>query len=264
MALSLKVTHKLSLSFFLIAILVGGLGYLAFIGGGWIERNTNAIDADALEAVTVSNAMARAAQATQITMQEMVGTPEPGSIGEAAQPAQETLISQLTTFDRHLMASRANPQHASQVQAIQHAFSTYTALATRFTELSQAVPADAAAMLNSEIEPFYLETFAPLLDKHIASTEASLTERATTASTSARWVGIIGIGAAALVLLIVLVLGFFLIRFIARSLRALTDAGRARCGAPGPPIRQRSPRRAPCRARRGGPLQGCEWCARRA
>ncbi|MEP0546302.1 MAG: ATP-binding protein [Rhodothermales bacterium] len=227
MALSLKVTHKLSLSFFLIALLVGGLGYLALTTGAWIERSTDALDEGALEAVAVANGMARAAQATQTSMQEIAAVPASDPASEAAATARETLSGQLAVFDRHLTEQLSADGGSSRLQEIQQAFGTYTALALRLSEMSETVPANAAAMLDAEIEPFYFETFAPLLEKHVADANTALAERAASVSAAAQWVGRIGAGAAGLVLLITLVLGFFLIRFIARSLRALTDAAHA-------------------------------------
>ncbi len=226
MAFSLKVTHKLSLSFLLIALLVGGLGYLALVTGGWIERSTDDLDAVTLEEVAVANGMARAAQATQTSMQQIVAVAGDEETA-AAETARETLTGQLAVFERHLGESLAGNSGSNELQAIRQAFGTYTDMTTRFAELSQSAPAEAAIMLANEVEPFYLETLAPLLEKRIAGAEAELGERAARVSAAAQWVGRIGLGAAVLVFLIVVALGFFLIRFIAGSLRALTDAAHA-------------------------------------
>jgi PAS domain S-box-containing protein len=234
MAFSLKVTHKLVLSFLCIALLVGGLGYLALALSDWVNDGVAAIDDVALEEVEAANGMARAAQATQLAMREVAvaaqtpASPDEddatGSTDSPAATARETLAGQLAVFERQLAASLSRDGDAEQLREIQQAFGTYTEIAGRFSTLSESAPEEAAAVLDDEAEPFYLTSLAPLLEARIDAVEGDLAERAARAEKTARWSGWIGLGAAVLVLLIVAALGFVLVRFIARSLRTLIDA----------------------------------------
>ena len=110
MALSLKVTHKLLLSFTLVALLVASLGYLVFVTSGWVGERVGALDAEALSEVERMHGMAFAAQAAQAALQEIAGT-NARADDEATDPAataREALGGQIAAFERHL--SRAQEQ----------------------------------------------------------------------------------------------------------------------------------------------------------
>jgi PAS domain S-box-containing protein len=233
MAFSLKVTHKLVLSFLCIALLVGGLGYLALTLSDWVSTDAAALDEATLEEIEAANGMARAAQATQLAMHNVAEAAEASApaenddAGEPSEPlstARETLDGQLAVFERQLAASLARDGDSERLREIQQAFGTYAEMAERFVVLSETAPAEATTVLDAEAEPFYLTTLAPLLEERIDAVEATLAERAATITKTATWSGWIGLGAAVLVVLVVAALGFVLVRFIARSLRTLLDA----------------------------------------
>jgi PAS domain S-box-containing protein len=232
MALTLKVTHKLVLSFLCIALLVGGLGYLTYFLSGWVGDDAAAIDRAALEEVEAANAMARAAQGSRTSMLEAVAAArtagaDDAGVSDQAATARDALAGQIAIFERQLGASRARGFDADQLQRIQQAFGAYVEAAERVASLSASAPEDAAAVLEGEVDPLYLTDLAPLLDERIASAEAALAQSAAVVGTSARWSGWLGVAAAALIVLLIAAIGFFLTRFVAGSLRALTDAAHA-------------------------------------
>ena len=229
MAFTLKVTHKLVLSFLFIALLVGGFGYLTYALSEWVGDDAAAIDEAALEEVEAAHTMARSAQGARLSMLDAVAATQTDdeAAAERAAAAREALTGQLAIFERQLNASLGRGFQPDQLQEIRETFGAYMAAAERVATLSTSTPAEAATTLEAEAEPLYLTDLAPLLDERIADAEATLAARASTVGTSAQWSGWLGMGAAALIVLLVSLLGFSLTRFIAGSLRALTDAAHA-------------------------------------
>ncbi len=225
--MSFKVTYKLALSFLLIALLVGGLGYLAVMLGQWVERDADAIGANSLIELERAYAMIQAAQASQATMQQVLIESAEDPDGEAATLARETLTGHLSVFARQLAQSRENSPRETTLGAIRQAFGTYQGRAERIAALSATAPREAAALFNDEVEPFYLGTFQPVLAQRADKVQATLEERADRVERTGVWAGRIGISAVALLLFIVMALGIYLTRFVGRSLRELNDAARA-------------------------------------
>ncbi len=225
--MSFKVTHKLALSFSLIALLVAGLGYLAFTGSTWIQRDADALGANALIELERAYAMMQAAQASQATLQQVLteSAKDPGS--EAAALARETLTGHLSVFARQLAQSREYSPRATVLGAIKQAFGTYQGRAERLAALSATAPAEAAVLFTEEAEPFYLGTLQPVLAQRADTVQTELEARAERIERTGVWAGRIGVAAAVLVGLIVVLLGGSLIRFVGRSLGELADAARA-------------------------------------
>ena len=233
---SLNVTHKLLLSFTLVALLVGGLGYLAYVTSGWVGQRVGALDAGALAEAEHLGGMALAAQASRAAMHELAAArataSDEGDPSPAAE-AHEALAGHLAVFARHLgrareqATARDDREALARAGALAQAFAPYQEMATRYADLSAAAPAEAALVLDGELEPYYFGTLAPALNERIETVQAALTERADAAERAATWAGWLGLGAAALVFLVVAMLGFFLTRFVARSLGGLTKAAHA-------------------------------------
>ncbi|MEM1044063.1 MAG: ATP-binding protein [Bacteroidota bacterium] len=225
--MSFKVTHKLALSFFLIALLVGGIGYLAVTLGQWVERDADALGANSLIELERAYAMIQAAQASQATVQQVLIESAEAPEGEAATLARETLTGHLSVFGRQLAQSREYSPRETTLGAIRQAFGTYQGQAERLAALSATDPAEASTIFYEELEPFYLGTFQPVLSQRAGKVQETLEERADRVERTGVWAGRIGVSASALLLFIVLVLGIYLTRFVGRSLRELTAAARA-------------------------------------
>ena len=236
MAIPLKVTHKLLLSFTLLALLVGGLGYLAYLTSGIVGQRMDTIDATALEEVEHLNGMALAAQATQTAMQEVAA--EGAAVrdeteSDPASAARETLGSHLTVFAKHLEKARAGAdargdrEATARLATLAQSFTPYEEMATRFALLSTTSPADAALTLNAEVEPYYYGSLAPAINERLEAAQTTLKENTAAARKTVAWVGWLRLGTAALVFLVVVGLGFYLTRFVSHSLGGLTKAALA-------------------------------------
>ena len=235
MALSLKVTHKLLLSFTLVALLVAGLGYLAFVTSGWVGERVGALDADALSEVEHLHGMAFAAQAAQAAVHEIAGTSAraDSETTDPAATAREALGGQIAAFERHLAhartqaTARGDQETLARLGPLAQAFDAYKEMATRYADLSRSAPAEAALVLDAEIGPHYFGTLAPALARQVETAQAALADRSEAAVSAATWTGRLGLAGAVLVFLVVVALGFTLTRFVSRSLGGLTSAALA-------------------------------------
>ena len=218
--MSLNLTHKLALSFALVAVLVGGLGYLALTTSGWVQRDAETLGTGDLER---AYGLAQAAQASQAAMQQLVGRAAEQDDDEAGL-AGEAVAGHLGVFDRLLTRSREAGARADDVDA---AFESYRRQAEEVVALSDTDPAAATALFSEEVEPFYLETLRPALAARAETIQTALAERTARIQSSSRWGGRIGLSAAVLVLLVVVALAVWLTRFVGRSLGELTEAALA-------------------------------------
>ena len=202
---SLNVTHKLLLSFTLVALLVGGLGYLAYVTSGWVGQRVGALDAGALAEAEHLGGMALAAQASRAAMHELAAArataSDEGDPSPAAE-AHEALAGHLAVFARHLgrareqATARDDREALARAGALAQAFAPYQEMATRYADLSAAAPAEAALVLDGELEPYYFGTLAPALNERIETVQAALTERADAAERALflKLLGVSGVG----------------------------------------------------------------------
>ena len=232
MARSLKVTHKLLLSFTLLALLVGGLGYLAYLTSNWVGQRVDALDAEALAETEYLGKMALAAQASQAAMQEIAAGRAAPNAGEenTATDAHNVLGGQISLFAKQLERARGTMTSATAQGAlsqISQAFTPYEEMVTRFADLSLVAPSEAALMLDAEVAPYYYGVLAPAINDRLETAQSELTANAAAAQKASTWAGWLGTGTAILVLLVVIGLGFYLTRFVSRSLGGLTKAALA-------------------------------------
>src|SRR5690554_691496 len=214
---SLKVRHRLILSFVLVALLVGGLGYLAFALGGRTTASLDGLDTTELQA---AGEMVAAAQGSHAALQGLMASPSGTADAEAPATA---LRSQLALFSRHLENAR-QAAASPRLGLIEQAFDTYRSRAEEAVRLRETDPRVAAEYLAAEVEPALLGTLLPLVTQHQSDAQAALAARIEAASDAAALMRWLLVAAAALAAVAAAALGFLLVRAIGRRFASLQPA----------------------------------------
>jgi PAS domain S-box-containing protein len=238
---SLKVAHRLLLGFALIMLLVAGLAWLITATSGWQGNRLDQLRATAVDASDHASGMALSARAAQVAVQNLAlrsaagGTPENGQAQQlvAARAAASDAIG---TFERHLDRSRAiasaeGRAAAERISAVESAFASYRQSVMSVINPAGGAAAEpatpAATVFEEQIRPQYEEVLMPLLTRHLTATQATIAERAEAADSARLWGERFGLGAALLILLTVIGVGFMNSRYVSRGLDRTVVAARS-------------------------------------
>jgi len=241
---SIKVAHRLLIGFLVLVVLICGIVWLSTATGTWQENRLTELREAALEATDHATGMAMAARsahsAAQALRVQRIAATNATEVDDAARRSQEraaraTIDDAFSTFDRHLARSREIGQRegrstAERLSALEDAYTTYKQASSRFLELP-ASPEEGLVAVSSvfetQLQPHFDETLAPLLARHVSATQTALLERIDAAEAARIWSARFLFGALGLLLIVLIGMAFVNTRYVDTGLRRAIAASRA-------------------------------------